>query len=199
MAKDMKPRNPTCFPSCFRTPKARGELTIRSRVSGNDEKKSRGWFPLPRAWNHKCGVKTVPIDAPAALGVVATAAADVESEKAEARRKYNESRSKSKLKWWSGNGPSTQHGSPINRTPSGSITQLVSFRDPEPPRKNPQQGGHGSLDPLVSLSMMMVTLIIMVLWGKACAILCTSAWLYFIPCMRSMCGISDGGTISGPD
>lgn len=44
----------------------------------------------------------------------------------------------------------------------------------------------------------MVILIIMVLWGKLCAILCTSAWLYFIPQMRSM-GRSDGGSSSVPD
>ena len=41
------------------------------------------------------------------------------------------------------------------------------------------------LDPvLVGLSIIMVTLLIMLLWGQFCAILCTSAWCYFVPCFK---------------
>ena len=41
------------------------------------------------------------------------------------------------------------------------------------------------LDPaLVGLSIIMVTLLIMLLWGRFCAILCTSAWCYFVPCFK---------------
>ncbi|XP_009351728.2 flocculation protein FLO11 [Pyrus x bretschneideri] len=42
-----------------------------------------------------------------------------------------------------------------------------------------------NLDPLVGMSIILVTLIIMLVWGRLCAILCTSAWFYFIPRLRS--------------
>lgn len=35
------------------------------------------------------------------------------------------------------------------------------------------------LDPVVGLSVLLVTMVIMILWGRLCAILCTSAWFYF--------------------
>lgn len=38
-----------------------------------------------------------------------------------------------------------------------------------------------NLDPLVGMSIIVVTLIIMLFWGRLCAILCTSAWFYFLP------------------
>ncbi|XP_039068749.1 uncharacterized protein At5g23160-like [Hibiscus syriacus] len=34
-------------------------------------------------------------------------------------------------------------------------------------------------DPVTGLSIIMVTLVIMLLWGRLCAVLCTSAWFYF--------------------
>ena len=40
-------------------------------------------------------------------------------------------------------------------------------------------------EPLVGMSVVMVTLVIMLLWGRLCAILCTSAWLYFVPRLSS--------------
>ncbi|XP_057963051.1 uncharacterized protein At5g23160 [Malania oleifera] len=39
--------------------------------------------------------------------------------------------------------------------------------------------------PVIGMSVIMVTLVIMVLWGRLCAVLCTSAWCYFIPRMRA--------------
>lgn len=41
-------------------------------------------------------------------------------------------------------------------------------------------------DPLVGMSIVVVTLIIMFVWGRLCAILCTSAWLYFVPRLRAL-------------
>ncbi|XVF01782.1 hypothetical protein REPUB_Repub04eG0118900 [Reevesia pubescens] len=40
-------------------------------------------------------------------------------------------------------------------------------------------------DPLMGMSIIMVTLIIMLLWGRLCAIFCTSAWFYFCPRFRT--------------
>lgn len=42
-----------------------------------------------------------------------------------------------------------------------------------------------NLDPLVGMSIIVVTLIIMLFWGRLCAILSTSAWFYFFPRFRS--------------
>jgi hypothetical protein len=39
-------------------------------------------------------------------------------------------------------------------------------------------------DPMVGVSIIIVTLIIMVLWGRLCAILCTAAWFYLVPRFR---------------
>lgn len=52
-------------------------------------------------------------------------------------------------------------------------------------------GSSKRFEPVVGLSVVMVTLVIMVLWGRVCAILCTSAWLYFVPRLISTGG-SDG-------
>ena len=40
-------------------------------------------------------------------------------------------------------------------------------------------------DHVMGMSIIMVTLIIMLLWGRLCAILCTSAWFYFCPRLRT--------------
>nr|GEZ06195.1 hypothetical protein CTI12_AA356920 [Tanacetum cinerariifolium] len=39
----------------------------------------------------------------------------------------------------------------------------------------------GEFDSIVGMSIILVTLLIMVLWGKLCAILCTSAWFFVAP------------------
>ncbi|GJS22184.1 hypothetical protein Tco_1170053 [Tanacetum coccineum] len=39
----------------------------------------------------------------------------------------------------------------------------------------------GEFDSIVGMSVILVTLLIMVLWGKLCAILCTSAWFFVAP------------------
>uniref|UniRef100_A0A7N0U0K2 Uncharacterized protein n=1 Tax=Kalanchoe fedtschenkoi TaxID=63787 RepID=A0A7N0U0K2_KALFE len=41
------------------------------------------------------------------------------------------------------------------------------------------------LDPLVGLSMVMITLLVMVIWGRVCAILSMSAWFYFVSLCNS--------------
>ncbi|KAJ7942680.1 Transmembrane protein [Quillaja saponaria] len=56
-----------------------------------------------------------------------------------------------------------------------SMQSRVTLRKPEADEKAKV------IEPLVGMSIIMVTLIIMVLWGRLCAILCTSAWFYFIP------------------
>lgn len=81
MAKDKKSRTSSLFVSCF------GMSETGTRSNDTDrEKEPRRRLPLPRLWFKKPGAKTVPV---AAIDV------DVKSVKAEARRRYEESRSKS--------------------------------------------------------------------------------------------------------
>ncbi|KAJ9549288.1 hypothetical protein OSB04_021831 [Centaurea solstitialis] len=41
--------------------------------------------------------------------------------------------------------------------------------------------GGGGFDSIIGMSIILVTLVIMMLWGKLCAILCTSAWFFIAP------------------
>ncbi|KAL3830641.1 hypothetical protein ACJIZ3_019443 [Penstemon smallii] len=43
----------------------------------------------------------------------------------------------------------------------------------------------GEFEPKVGALIIMVTLIVMLIWGKVCAILCTAAWYYFLPRFRA--------------
>ncbi|KAK7273738.1 hypothetical protein RIF29_14801 [Crotalaria pallida] len=47
-----------------------------------------------------------------------------------------------------------------------------------------QKNTRRSYGPVAGMSVVVVTLVIMIFWGRLCAILCTSAWLYFIPRFR---------------
>lgn len=49
--------------------------------------------------------------------------------------------------------------------------------------ENDKQGG--KFDQFLGMSIILVTLTIMVVWGKLCAILCTSAWLYYFPLIKA--------------
>ncbi|XP_010454599.1 PREDICTED: uncharacterized protein At5g23160-like [Camelina sativa] len=42
----------------------------------------------------------------------------------------------------------------------------------------------GNFDPIIGISIIMLTLMIMLMWGRVCAILCTSTWCYFLPRIR---------------
>ncbi|KAI4304926.1 hypothetical protein MLD38_040383 [Melastoma candidum] len=51
-------------------------------------------------------------------------------------------------------------------------------------RLKPRRDADNRLDPMVGMSIVLVTLIVMVFWGHVCAILCTAAWFYVIPRLR---------------
>ncbi|KAL1806825.1 hypothetical protein ACET3Z_029893 [Daucus carota] len=42
-----------------------------------------------------------------------------------------------------------------------------------------------ALDSIVGMSIIIIILAVVLVWGKLCAILCTSAWLYMIPRLRT--------------
>lgn len=95
---------------------------------------------------------------------------------------------------------SSQPGSPkagtANRKPNKihSMTRQFSAIALPAEVKDQRVGlkSEGRLDPIVGMSVIMVTLIIMLLWGRLCAILCTSAWFYFIPMLKNAIGSDIG-------
>ncbi|KAF8118695.1 hypothetical protein N665_0002s0011 [Sinapis alba] len=55
----------------------------------------------------------------------------------------------------------------------------------------------GKFDPVIGISVVILTLVIMLIWGRLFAILCTSAWCYFLPRLRNVAAlvkrsVSDG-------
>ncbi|XP_030547527.1 uncharacterized protein LOC115753154 [Rhodamnia argentea] len=97
---------------------------------------------------------------------------------------------------------------------SASLPILDQEPRPAPPRPAQSQknrkarpaigpSGHEKpVDPVVGMSIILVTLVIMILWGRLCAILCTAVWFYFIPRLRSATErpvSSDGPNVNGPD
>ncbi|CAN7141548.1 unnamed protein product [Brassica rapa subsp. narinosa] len=45
-------------------------------------------------------------------------------------------------------------------------------------------------DPVIGISVIVLTLVIMLVWGRLCAILCTSAWCYFLPRLRDAAALA---------
>ncbi|KAG2707875.1 hypothetical protein I3760_05G166300 [Carya illinoinensis] len=90
---------------------------------------------------------------------------------------------------------SSQPGSPENiykpATSLSAISPTLSLPVPvsensrampkKPNRHRENESSAEKLDPVVGLSIIMITLMIMLVWGRLCAVLCTSAWFYFVP------------------
>ncbi|XP_059294880.1 uncharacterized protein At5g23160-like [Lycium ferocissimum] len=85
---------------------------------------------------------------------------------------------------------SIKRGSPEDKH---EISRTVSLPPPTKRNKQPvfatnkiDEGKDTfNFDSVIGMSVLMVTLIIMLFWGKFCAILCTSAWFYFLPRFRA--------------
>ncbi|KAL0709231.1 hypothetical protein Bca4012_016209 [Brassica carinata] len=88
---------------------------------------------------------------------------------------------------------------------SEPIEQLGSSREDTCPEQisNTKPSGEktgsrvGKFDPVIGISVVILTLVIMLVWGRLFAILCTSAWCYFLPHLRNAAAlvkrsVSDG-------
>ncbi|KAK4743025.1 hypothetical protein SAY87_001026 [Trapa incisa] len=89
--------------------------------------------------------------------------------------------------------------SSVQRTRPRPMTRPASF--PGPPYKGWRQSEDRvsrDLDPVIGLSIIMVAMTIIVLWGRLCAVLCTCAWFYLICLLRptARVHINEG---SGPE
>ncbi|XP_059633367.1 uncharacterized protein At5g23160-like [Cornus florida] len=116
----------------------------------------------------------------------------------------------------------SQPGSPVYRTNSRQTTTLLSHSAPFPVQRHEKQPAvgktgnsrmkterkhrhresdtlAGKFDQVVGMSIIMVTLIIMLVWGRFCAILCTCAWFYVIPSLRIRAESRKEPNIGGSD
>lgn len=90
--------------------------------------------------------------------------------------------------------PPVKKKSAITRSKSQpAIFQSTDFPPPKPKKpaasKDKDNRKHSKsaadeFDSVVGMSIIMVTLVIMLIWGKLSAILCTSAWFFLIPRLR---------------
>ncbi|KAG6767175.1 hypothetical protein POTOM_028357 [Populus tomentosa] len=67
-------------------------------------------------------------------------------------------------------------------TPNTAARSRVTIKRPN--KENDHQNGKQSDHPFAGMSIIIMTLVLMLVWGKLCAILCTSAWFYFVPRLR---------------
>jgi len=81
----------------------------------------------------------------------------------------------------------------------------ISSRYGKPDLK-PTRSRNGSrvkpFDPVIGISIIILTLMIMLVWGRLCAILCTSAWCYVLPRVRDAAALAKrkrNGSASVPD
>ncbi|KAG7549954.1 hypothetical protein ISN45_Aa06g007940 [Arabidopsis thaliana x Arabidopsis arenosa] len=62
------------------------------------------------------------------------------------------------------------------------------------PDLKPTRSRNGSrvkpFDPVIGISIIILTLTIMLVWGRLCAILCTSAWCYVLPRVRDAAALA---------
>ncbi|KAJ0235324.1 hypothetical protein HA466_0269100 [Hirschfeldia incana] len=75
---------------------------------------------------------------------------------------------------------------------SKPIEQLDTSREDACPEQisnaNPsgeKTGSRVGIDPVIGISVVILTLVIMLIWGRVFAILCTSAWCYSLPRLRN--------------
>lgn len=74
-----------------------------------------------------------------------------------------------------GSSPRTRHKSGNTAVISPSLGQKwIQKIDPS----------SGKSDPMLGMSIMVVTLVIMIVGGRICAIICTSVWFYYMPRLR---------------
>ncbi|XP_065853455.1 uncharacterized protein At5g23160-like [Euphorbia lathyris] len=81
----------------------------------------------------------------------------------------------------------TQPGSPDTKSKWYPVPLVQSTSFPTDKTQKPGEGierRRNKIDALMGMSIIMVTLVIILIWGRVCAIICTCTWLYFVPRLR---------------
>ncbi|KAI4382497.1 hypothetical protein MLD38_008454 [Melastoma candidum] len=192
------------FLSCFG---CGSNTTFTNKANTKGKRKvaqGRGPGPGPGLyWSiGKSTASTVPVEA-AAAAIVAAAKTAVESDKSGVIRKFSQRRLEQANSAVATDGllppESTQErrrdeGQKPRRTDSGRKKRAPLPPPPPPPPPpnpvmvtaiiQPKPNSDNPLDPIVGMSIMLVTLIVLVSCGQLWAILCTAAWFYVLPRLR---------------
>ncbi|KAJ8562846.1 hypothetical protein K7X08_031298 [Anisodus acutangulus] len=80
------------------------------------------------------------------------------------------------------------------KSPAATTTGKV---DDQRSNQRQEQALSDNFDSIIGMSILMMTLLIMLFWGKACAIICTCAWFYFLPRFRPKNEAVIAGKIGG--
>lgn len=75
--------------------------------------------------------------------------------------------------------PPPKHKKSVAKTTIGKVND-----DEKSNQQRVHVSSHDNFNSIIGMSILMVTLLIMLFWGKVCAIVCTCAWLYFLPRFR---------------
>ncbi|KAL5993436.1 hypothetical protein ACLOJK_014361 [Asimina triloba] len=187
----------SCLPSCF------GISTTVCGSRGTNEKRR---FSLWRSRMRKSAVKTAPVDVSGVQKPTrgAPGRAEVEEKPGGKRRIAGDKSSAASV----AAAVAPENGTlppAVDVNPSECASP--ASKDSTAPRRTaasrPSGQRHdrksekldGRFDPVVGLSVLTVVVAIMLLWGRACAILCTSAWFYFIPRLRAT--VRNSGEVAG--
>ncbi|OIW01875.1 hypothetical protein TanjilG_31057 [Lupinus angustifolius] len=180
------------FLRCFGSPDSNIKVSIETTIKGSDsipkEKRTR-WFSWKKIQiKKKSTSKTVPFEPSVPV-----------------KAHYSKLRSKSTLQHKS-QAPATSPPPPIPPPPVLTVTpystptqtrhdgsnniedtrQETSEVSPKHAKRHVRRlqktykPTTTSYDSVIGISIVMVTMVMMIFWGRLCAIVCTSAWLYFI-------------------
>ncbi|CAN1165022.1 Uncharacterized protein At5g23160 [Linum perenne] len=88
-----------------------------------------------------------------------------------------------KIKTQSSSGSCRTH--PASTSNPKALNGSVLVTEPSPTLTAPRKKEERKLGSVVGISIITVTLVIMVVWGRLCAIVCMSGCLYFVPRLRT--------------
>ncbi|KAK8658390.1 hypothetical protein V6N13_036597 [Hibiscus sabdariffa] len=190
MAQQPHQTNPRPRQSCFL-----GCFGFSAKKKSGQQKKTRSLsWPRFRLSSRKSSAKTVPVNN--------TDKAEADRSKTKKKQPHKPSRQNSSTnhvarETTTQNGSSLP-GSPMIKTKPRRTPTRLSHAGSFPVLEGSQRVGNPRIhaptsskdlvekfEPMMGLSIITVTLIIMVLWGRVCAILCTSAWLYICARFRT--------------
>ncbi|TKY69094.1 hypothetical protein E2542_SST05358 [Spatholobus suberectus] len=205
-----KPKKPSIFLCCFGSSHATESTTKGSvPISKMKKKKKTSWFSWPRIRSNKnSAYKTVPLEA--SIPDHAHYSKSKSKSKSTLHHKPQAPATHpppppqpapvppgtpyytpSQTRHSANNVEDTRQqgrASPAH-TKRQALRLSSSVQSQTTPKK--AKNARSSYDPVVGMSVLVVTLVIMIFWGRLCAILCTSVWLYCTPRFRKSAAEND--------
>ncbi|KAK1274367.1 hypothetical protein QJS04_geneDACA019177 [Acorus gramineus] len=209
--KRAAPNRPS-FASCFGCVSAAGDVNEKSPT--DQARRRPRWFSWARFRRRNSGTKTVPVDAPAPAPTRTIDVVEAEAEAEEIKtiietpKKNRRQPSKGTIKdseTQTTRLPSISTKYITSRTDSPRIASRSGSPSHSPPSSSPphpfrarpvqpigvsrfsgkrETGREGKYGPAVGMSVVAVMLVVIILFGRTCAVVCTCALLFCLPRMR---------------